>query len=94
MLGGENNLYKPNKQMWVYATRAYFTYTKKSGIAMAREITIDFGSDEQTTTYIDDITVDDQRENDVEAIFNLNGQRLNAPRKGLNIINGRKVVVK
>ena len=94
VLGGENNLYKPNKQMWVYATRAYFTYTKKSGIAMAREITIDFGSDEQTTTYIDDITVDDQRENDVEAIFNLNGQRLNAPRKGLNIINGRKVVVK
>ena len=27
-------------------------------------------------------------------IYNIGGQRLNAPRKGLNIINGRKVVVK
>jgi hypothetical protein len=27
-------------------------------------------------------------------IFNLSGQRLNAPQKGINIINGRKVVIK
>ena len=27
-------------------------------------------------------------------IYNINGQRLDAPRKGLNIINGRKVVIK
>ena len=27
-------------------------------------------------------------------IFNLAGQRLAAPRKGLNIINGKKVMVK
>ena len=27
-------------------------------------------------------------------IYNIGGQRLNAPRKGLNIINGRKVVIK
>ena len=29
-----------------------------------------------------------------EGVFNLAGQRLSAPRKGLNIINGRKVLVK
>ena len=28
------------------------------------------------------------------AIFNLAGQRIDSPRKGLNIINGRKVVIK
>ena len=92
LLGGENKLYKPNKPMWVYATRAYFTYT--GSIAMAREFVMDFGEGEQTTTYIDNITVEDNRESQVEGIFNLNGQRLDAPQKGINIINGRKVVIK
>ena len=94
LLGGENKLYKPNKSMWVYATRAYFTYTSDSGISMARELVMDFGEGEQTTTYIDNITVEDNRESQVEGIFNLNGQRLDAPQKGINIINGRKVVIK
>ena len=92
LLGGENKLYKPNKSMWVYATRAYFTYT--GSIAMAREFVMDFGEGEQTTTYIDNITVEDNRESQVEGIFNLNGQRLDAPQKGINIINGKKVVIK
>jgi hypothetical protein len=42
--------------------------------------------------------MDDNREGTVkgalEGIFNLNGQRLSAPRKGLNIINGKKVLIK
>ena len=92
LLGGENKLYKPDKSMWVYATRAYFTYT--GSIAMAREFVMDFGEGEQTTTYIDNITVEDNRESQVEGIFNLNGQRLDAPQKGINIINGKKVVIK
>ena len=92
LLGGENKLYKPNKSIWVYATRAYFTYT--GSIAMAREFVMDFGEGEQTTTYIDNITVEDNRESQVEGIFNLNGQRLDAPQKGINIINGKKVVIK
>ena len=29
-----------------------------------------------------------------ESIYNLNGQKLSSPRKGINIINGRKVIVK
>ena len=92
LLGAENKFYKPNDQLYVYATRAYFTYT--GSIAMARSIVMDFGEGEQTTTYIDNITVEDNRESQVEGIFNLNGQRLTAPRKGINIINGRKVVIK
>ena len=43
LLGGENLLYKPSKKMWVYGTRAYFTYTKKSGIDVTRSIVMDFG---------------------------------------------------
>ena len=66
LLGGENKLYKPNKPMWVYATRAYFTYT--GSIAMAREFVMDFGEGEQTTTYIDNITVEDNRESQVESV--------------------------
>ena len=92
LLGGENKLYKPNKSMCVYATRAYFTYT--GSIAMAREFVLDFGDGDQQTTYIDGITVDGNRGSGVEGIFNLSGQRLSAPQKGINIVNGKKVVIK
>jgi hypothetical protein len=80
--------------MWVYATRGYFTYTKKSGIDLTRSIKMDLGDGNLETTYIDNITVEDNRESQVEGIFNLNGQRLDAPQKGINIINGKKVVIK
>lgn len=95
VIGAENKLYKPSRQMWVYATHAYFTYTKSSGIDLTRSITIDLGDGNQETTYIDNVTVDDSiREGFVEGIFTLDGQRLDAPRKGINIINGKKVVIK
>ena len=94
LLGGENKLYKPNNQMWVYATRAYFTYDTSSINFAPRRIVLDFGEDEQETTYIDDIMVEDHQERNVEGIFNLNGQRLDAPQKGINIINGKKVFMK
>ena len=92
LLGSNNRLYRPKSDVWVRATHAYFTYPSNID-AEVRSITMDFG-DEQTTTYIDDIRVNDSRETNVKGIFNLNGQRLDAPRKGLNIINGKKVMVK
>ena len=94
VLGANNKIYKVTKQMYVYATRAYFDCYSNDDISMAQEIVMDFGEGEQTTTYIDNITVEDNRESQVEGIFNLNGQRLDAPQKGINIINGRKVVIK
>ena len=95
LLGANNNLYKPNKKTWVHATHAYFDHYWNDYISMASELVIDFGDGEQTTTKIDDIKVDDNRRTiDLDGIFNLNGQRLFAPRKGLNIINGKKVVIK
>lgn len=92
VFGNENKLYKPNKNVWVYPTRAYFSHT--FDIASAREFVLDFGDGDQQTTYIDGITVDCNRGSGVEGIFNLSGQRLSAPQKGINIINGRKVVIK
>ena len=92
VFGNENKLYKPNKDVYVYATRAYFSHT--FDIASAREFVLDFGDGDQQTTYIDGITVDGNRGSGVEGIFNLSGQRLSAPQKGINIVNGKKVVIK
>ena len=94
LLGAENTLYTPVKKTWVYATRAYFTYSGDLDISLARSVVMDFGDGGQQTTNIDNIMVADQRESNVEGIFNLSGQRLSAPQKGINIINGKKVVVK
>ena len=91
VFGSENKLYKPNKNVWVYPTRAYFSHT--FDIASAREFVLDFGDGDQQTTYIDGITVDGNRGSGVEGIFNLSGQRLSAPQKGMNIVNGKKVLV-
>jgi hypothetical protein len=94
VLGAGNKLYKPSQQMWVYATHAYFAYTKKSGIDLTRSITVELGDGNQETIYIENITVEDNdRESYMEGIFTLDGQRLDAPRKGINIINGKKVVI-
>ena len=91
VFGNENKLYKPKDDLYVYATRAYFSYS--GSISMARQIVMDFGDGDQQTTYIDGITVDGNRGSGVEGIFNLNGQRLSAPQKGINIVNGKKVLV-
>lgn len=91
VFGNENKLYKPKDELYVYATRAYFSYI--GSISMARQIVMDFGDGDQQTTYIDGITVDGNRGSGVEGIFNLSGQRLSAPQKGINIVNGKKVLV-
>lgn len=46
-------------------------------------------------TGIDDIVADHpERENGKPVIYNLSGQRLNSLQKGINIVNGKKVLVK
>lgn len=57
------------------------------GAATARELTIVFGDE---TTGISNLNA----ETGAEGIYNLNGQRVNAPSKGLYIVNGKKVVKK
>ena len=91
VFGSENKLYKPKDELYVYATRAYFSYS--GSISMARQIVMDFGDGDQQTTYIDAIEVERSCDRSAEGIFNLNGQRLSAPQKGINIVNGKKVLV-
>ena len=91
VLGNENKLYKPKDDLYVYATRAYFSYS--GSISTARQIVMDFGDGDQQTTYIDAIEVERSCDRSAEGIFNLNGQRLSAPQKGINIVNGKKVLV-
>lgn len=45
----------------------------------------------EDTTGILDVCKDTD---DSRTIYNINGQRLNAPQKGMNIINGKKVIIK
>ena len=84
--------------LYLLLCRSNFDYTWNDDINMARELVIDFGNGEEVTTRIDDVKVDDtignRRVLDLDGIFNLNGQRLDAPQKGINIINGKKVVIK
>ena len=67
--------------------RAYFKATSIN--ATATSLGIRFGG----TTAIDEIlTVGESSQH--EGIFNLNGQRVEKPTKGLYIVNGKKVIVK
>ena len=50
--------------------------------------------DAQTTGISDAERLNDNGEMINDNIYNLQGQRISAPRKGLNIISGRKVFVK
>lgn len=62
----------------------YWDYTQEDNVVI-----ITFP---KATSGIDDVKIDDQNNNN--RIFNMSGQKLDKPQKGINIINGRKVVVK
>lgn len=62
-------------------------YLPATSVAGAREMLLDFGG----TTGIHQIESAKQR---VEGYYNLAGQRVAQPRKGLYIVNGKKVVIK
>lgn len=65
--------------------RAYLTAP-----ATARELTLNFG---ETTGISASLMNSDERIVKSE-VYNLNGQRVAAPQKGLYIVNGKKVIVK
>ena len=64
--------------------RAYFTTTSS-----ASELILDFGG----TTGIDSLTPSPSPKGE-GSVYNLNGQRVANPSKGLYIVNGKKVVIK
>ncbi len=71
------------------AHKAYLTLP--SGMAPAKELKLSFDDDE--TTDIESVTTDEEtKDNDV--YYNLNGQRISNPQKGIYIHNGKKVIIK
>ena len=82
----ENKLKTPKENSTMKALRAYFTVPSTSP---ARSFTID---GDNTTTSISEETMV-KGETSPNKIFNLAGQRVAQPTKGLYIVNGKKVVL-
>ena len=87
VLGAGDRLYYPSETINVGACRGYFILP--SAAAQTRAIVMGFGDGETTT--IQTLNVADENQVD-SPMYNLNGQRLNAPQKGINIINGKKII--
>ena len=101
----ENGLYKNTLLFYVSAadlTDGMIGIDEISGVRKGSWIVADnfrlkyYGNGEQPTG-IETVTVKTDGETTTTAspiIFNLAGQRLSSPRKGINIINGKKIVMK
>lgn len=68
--------------------RAYLKVSESQS-AQAKAYSLVHGGDTPTG-----ITERNCADNVVKTVYNINGQRLEKPRKGLNIINGKKVIIK
>ena len=86
-VGGNVGFYRANNNS-VAVGKAYLRIAKSTGARQFTFIGLDNNSE---TTGIDDVKgVNSDNEN----FYNLNGQRIVAPQKGLYIVNGKKVVLK
>ena len=89
MLGADDKLYYPSKNINVSACRGYFIIPDAA--ANARGIVMGFDDGETTSIQTINVTPNSQQD---APVYNLNGQRLSAPQKGINIVNGKKVIIK
>ena len=90
-LGAENKLYYPNDANDVdgtYHVNAFRAYLHIDPSAEVKEFRLRFGEDDEDGIVNANLNVN---RND-GAIYNLSGQRLNKMQKGVNIVNGRKVL--
>ena len=84
-MGENNTLYYPGNGASIGAFRAYFKLTDSNDI---KTFLLNFGEDDATGFAIDN----GQLIIDNETIYNVAGQRLNKMQKGINIVNGRKIL--
>lgn len=90
-LGAENKLYYPNDANDVdgtYHVNAFRAYLHIDPSAEVKEFRLRFGEDDEDGIVNANLNVN---RND-GAIYNLSGQRLNKMQKGVNIVNGKKVI--
>ncbi len=69
------------------ANKCWMEWTAPAGQAEVRSFVISFDD----ATGISDI-ISETKENRTHLIYNISGQRLNKPQKGLNIVNGKKTI--
>jgi hypothetical protein len=93
ILGPNDKLYYPSETLSVAACRGYFIIPQAAvnGTSAPQFV---MGFDDDETTGIQTIDITPEGWNNAPAIYNLSGQRLNSLQKGINIVNGKKVVVK
>ena len=87
--GGSNAVFKHTSGSGDLAANKAFLRTTTNVPSAAPGFTLDFGTG---TTGITEIEKSVNAGN--EAVFNLNGQRVAQPKKGLYIVNGKKVIIK
>ena len=90
VLGNDDKLYYPKENMSVNSCRGYFIIPGAAANAPQFVMSFDDGGE---TTSIQTFNVTPESQNDTP-VYNLNGQRLSAPKKGINIVNGKKVIIK
>ena len=83
--------YKVNGSVDIKANRAYLPLLKNTESGSRGFIGMDFDDDEDGTTGISEAQ---QRVGEQDVYYNLQGQRVDNPSKGIYIRNGKKVVIK
>ena len=83
--------YKVNGSVDLKANRAYLPLLKSTTSGSRGFIGLDFDDGEEGTTGISEAQ---QRLGEQDVYYNLQGQRVNNPGKGVYIMNGKKVIVK
>ena len=81
--GSNNPVFKKSSGGTLAAGKAYLVMPDG-----ARELTVDFGGE---TTGVSEMR---NEEGEMRNVYNLNGQRVAQPTRGLYIVNGKKIVVK
>ena len=82
-VGASNKLYYPSAEVTMNAFRAYFQVDDSS---LIKQFVLNFGDDDATG--INSV----EAGNGSETISNVAGQRLNKAQKGVNIVNGKKIL--
>lgn len=87
--GNDTDVLKPMR--WYLTIKNYFSVTGDATYALAKSMRIRLIDDDETT---DIMQLENGEWKNSTDIYNLNGMRLSKPQKGINIINGKKIIVK
>ena len=93
LTNGDNGVgfYRMQDKGTIRANKCWMEWTTPAGQAEARSFVFSF---DEETGINDVISSGQSQDNASHLIYNMAGQRLNAPQKGLNIIGSKKVIIK